>query len=96
MIAAIGVPVVAVVNGTVSHRDNAVGGLSAFLIADNGDYYFYTHLSAYGAGGRVAQGTVIGYVGMTGNATIPHLHFEYHPGGFGNPVNPYPVVRPHC
>ena len=98
LIASTGTPVLAVASGTVEHRESRVGGLSAHLKGDNGDYYFYTHLNGYenvGAG-WVAAGTVIGYVGMTGNAPIPHLHFEIHRGGYGNYTNPYGPVRTAC
>lgn len=96
MMARSGVPVVAPVSGTVSHRGNSIGGLSFHLSGDNGHYYYGTHLSAYGASGRVSAGTVIGYVGDTGNARgMPHLHFEIHPNHSG-PVNPYPATRAAC
>ena len=50
----------------------------------------YGHLSRFAhgthAGARVTQGTVIAYVGMTGLATGPHLHYEYRVNGeFKNP-----------
>ena len=96
MMASRGVPVVAPVSGTVTHRGNSIGGLSYHLSGDNGHYYYGTHLQSYGASGHVPAGTVIGYVGDTGNARgIPHLHFEIHPN-HGGAVNPYPAVRAAC
>jgi murein DD-endopeptidase MepM/ murein hydrolase activator NlpD len=45
----------------------------------------YGHLSDFSAlariGGRVEQGDVIGFVGMTGLASGPHLHYEFHVNG---------------
>ena len=98
MLAAHGTPVVAPVAGTVTNRNNGAGGLSYHLIADDGTYYYGTHLSSYGATGYVPAGTVIGYVGDTGNARgTPHLHFEIHPGGEGaEAINPHPTVAAWC
>ncbi|MEX2292183.1 MAG: peptidoglycan DD-metalloendopeptidase family protein [Acidimicrobiales bacterium] len=93
-----GTPVVAPVSGVVSHRGNSLGGLSFHLNGDDGHYYYGTHLDSYAnvGAGHVAAGTVVGYVGDTGNARgTPHLHFEIHPNG-GRAVNPYGTVRAAC
>jgi murein DD-endopeptidase MepM/ murein hydrolase activator NlpD len=91
-----GTPVVASVGGTVTDHNSSLGGLSYYLAGDDGNTYFGTHLSGYAATGRVGAGTVVGYVGDSGNARgTPHLHFEIHPGG-GGPVNPYATLRTYC
>ena len=93
-----GTPTVAPVSGRLEHRGNSTGGLSWHLYGDDGTYYYGTHLSAYASegAGHVAAGTVIGYVGDTGNARgTPHLHFEIHPGN-GPAVNPYPATSAAC
>ena len=93
MMASTGTPLVAVVSGSVTFKQNSLGGNAVWLTGSNGDSYYYAHLSSFEGSSRgVGQGEVIGYVGDTGNATgVPHLHFEVHPGG-GAAVNPYPYV----
>jgi Peptidase family M23 len=56
----------------------------------DGTIAYYAHMSRMAArpGMRVSRGTVIGYVGSTGNSTGPHLHFEIRKNG--RPVNPMP------
>lgn len=98
MMAPRGTPVVAPVSGVVSHRGNSLGGLSFYLNGDNGHSYYGTHMQSYAnvGAGHVEAGTIVGYVGDTGNARgSPHLHFEIHPNG-GAAVNPYPTVRAAC
>jgi murein DD-endopeptidase MepM/ murein hydrolase activator NlpD len=99
--AAYGTPVVAPASGTVEHRENNLGGMSYHLVAEDGTYYYGTHLSGYENVdvGHVEAGTVIGYVGTSGNAqgTPPHLHWEIHPAGRGTPpINPTDAALDAC
>jgi murein DD-endopeptidase MepM/ murein hydrolase activator NlpD len=99
MMSPAGTPTVAPVSGRVEHRSNSLGGLSWWVYGDDGTTYYGAHLSSYeNAGvGHVERGTVIGYVGSSGNASAsaPHLHFEFHPGG-GSAINPYPRLIEVC
>ncbi len=97
LFAARGTPAVAVVGGTATQKTGRIGGHQVTLLGDDGATYHYTHLDGFGTAGRVAAGTVIGYVGSSGNAagSPPHVHFEMHPRG-GAATNPYPLLRPAC
>jgi murein DD-endopeptidase MepM/ murein hydrolase activator NlpD len=102
MIAARGTPLVAIESGIIRKMGNGgLGGITIWLKGESGDQYYYAHLNAFADGLSVGQsvtvGELIGYVGNTGNAqyTIPHLHFEFHPGG-GAAVNPTPLVSSLC
>ncbi|MDQ4094832.1 MAG: peptidoglycan DD-metalloendopeptidase family protein [Actinomycetota bacterium] len=92
-----GTPLVAIVSGTVSSGWSDTGGNMIFLSGDDGHSYWYLHNERnIVTSGRVSAGQLIATVGDTGNAVgIPHLHFEYHPGG-GGPVNPYPLLASIC
>lgn len=92
-----GTPVVAPVNGLMSRYPNPSGGNAFEFYGDDGVRYYGAHLDSYGRTGYVAAGSVIGYVGNTGDAstTSPHLHFEMHPGN-GLTMNPYPTLYHAC
>ena len=95
-----GTPVVLPVGGRTTFRTGGIGGLTFNLNGDDGNYYYGAHLDSYAglADGWYPAGTVVGYVGDTGDArgTGTHLHFEIHVGGYGNVVNPYPTTRANC
>lgn len=92
-----GTPAVAIISGTVSSGWSDTGGNSIFLSGDDGNSYWYLHMQKLiVTSGHVSRGQLIATVGDTGNAVgIPHIHFEYHPGG-GGPVNPYPLLVGIC
>lgn len=77
-----GTPVLASGDGkvTIRRQNNASG---RYIVIQHGEQYTtkYLHLSAFGKGIKpgksVKQGQTIGYVGATGWATAPHLHYEF-------------------
>ncbi|MBM3696296.1 MAG: M23 family metallopeptidase [Actinobacteria bacterium] len=100
MLSPIGTPLVAIENGTLRNLSwHYAGGIGITVKGDGGDEWYYAHLSGYApgiqAGLRVAAGQLIGYVGQTGNASVPHLHLARILSS-GQYVNPYPVVAELC
>lgn len=81
-----GTPVKAAGDGKVVFAGNK-GGYGRVIIIQHGQSYrtLYAHLNGYArgirAGKRVRQGEVIGYVGSSGLATGPHLHYEFQVNG---------------
>ena len=84
--AASGTPVYAVGDGTVRRAGNGGSYGNVVEIRHTRGYSTrYAHLRGFApgirAGVRVKQGDIIGYVGQTGLATGPHLHYEFHANG---------------
>ena len=107
VMAARGTPVVAVEDGVIRQmRNGGLGGITVWLVGGSGDEYYYAHLDGWAPGLSVGQevttGQALGTVGTTGNSPehIPHLHWEYHPGGYrpgaATAVNPTSLARRLC
>lgn len=80
--APIGTKVKVTADGVVTFVGKQGGYGNVIMVSHQGVYStVYGHLSRFASGlhhgQRVAQGEVIGYVGMTGLATGPHLHYEF-------------------
>jgi murein DD-endopeptidase MepM/ murein hydrolase activator NlpD len=83
-----GTPIRAAAAGRIIFA-GVMSGYGNITIIDHGNGLAtaYAHQSAFAlGGGSVSQGTIIGYVGTTGNSTGPHLHFEVRVNG--TPVDP--------
>ena len=99
-----GTPVVAAASGVIVKRDSsALGGIDLYERGMDGvTIYFYAHLRGYRAGLKegdlVRRGDTLAYVGQTGNAPVPHLHFGVYtvtdPNRWwhGRDVDPYPIL----
>jgi murein DD-endopeptidase MepM/ murein hydrolase activator NlpD len=92
-----GTPVYAAGDGKVIFKGRK-GGYGNVVILQHGTKYttLYAHLNAYNrkikVGSRVTQGQTIAYVGSTGLATGPHLHYEFRVNGVHR--NPLTVKLP--
>ena len=97
--AAIGTPIKASGDGKVVFR-GWKGGYGRVVILQHGSTYstLYAHMSKFQGnvkvGSRVRQGQTIGYVGMSGLATGPHLHYEFRVNGVHR--NPLTVKLPNA
>jgi murein DD-endopeptidase MepM/ murein hydrolase activator NlpD len=84
-------------SGVVVYAGWSEYGYGYLIVLDHGTGWqsAYAHLSAVGVGcgQSIAQGTVIGAVGNTGNSTGAHLHFELRSEIFGK-VNPWDYLIP--
>ncbi len=91
-----GTPIKAAGNGKIVHRGRKGGYGNTVIIQHGGNITtLYAHMSRFSKariGSRVKQGDIIGYVGATGLATGPHLHYEYRRNGVH--MNPRTVKLP--
>ena len=101
-----GTPVIAVADGKVVKLfQSKPGGLTVYQFDPSEQFaYYYAHLDRYAdgiaEGMDVKRGTVIGYVGVTGNSdpNAPHLHFAVvaltaeKQWWKGTPINPFPLM----
>ena len=91
-----GTPIMAAGDGKVSFVGWKNGfGRCVMIDHGQGRSTLYGHMSAWGKekqGQHVSQGSTIGYVGMSGLATGPHLHYEFRVNG--TQVNPLTVTMP--
>jgi murein DD-endopeptidase MepM/ murein hydrolase activator NlpD len=92
-----GTAIYAAGDGTVVRAGRAGGYGNYVEIEHNAQYTTaYGHMSRIARGlkegERVKQGEIIGYVGMTGTATGPHLHYEVH--DHGTAVDPQSIKMP--
>lgn len=84
--AATGTPIKAAGDGKIIFRGKKSGYGNTVVVQHGGKYTtLYAHLSKFRkgvvSGTRVKQGQTIGYVGMSGLATGPHLHYEFRVNG---------------
>lgn len=83
-----GTPIRAPFDGVATQDSNGLGG-NAVVVTGALGYVYNAHLDSFGTLGAVKTGTIVGYVGSTGDAQggAPHDHIEWHPNVI--PDHPY-------
>ncbi len=99
--AARGTPLVAIEAGYIYQVSwHSAGGLGVLLRGDSGAMWYYAHneevADGISTGTSVVAGQLIAYVGSSGNASTPHLHFGYQPNANWIYENPYSIVDALC
>ena len=92
--AGFGEPIRATADGVVEFADKSNGyGREVVIDHGHGIRTLYGHMSGFAitAGDEVRRGQVIGYIGMTGRSTGPHVHYEVRIQNV--PVNPHKYLR---
>jgi murein DD-endopeptidase MepM/ murein hydrolase activator NlpD len=89
-----GSPIVAPFDGYASSSRSKLGGLEIRVFGDAG-YIYNAHAAGIAQLGWVQAGTVVGSVGVSGDATGPHDHIEWHPND-GLAVDPYALLAAAC
>jgi murein DD-endopeptidase MepM/ murein hydrolase activator NlpD len=89
-----GAPVHATADGIVTTAENHAG-YGRLVVIDHGFGIttWYAHLSSFSAipGSRIKRGEVLGYTGISGRSTGPHVHYEVRVNNA--PVNPWRYMR---
>lgn len=93
-----GTPVRSTTRGVVSNvNDYGIGGKHVWVIGPGGERHYYAHLDGFAPGiaryDRVQAGSLLGFVGDTGNArgTPPHLHYGIY--AMSGAYNPWPLLQ---
>lgn len=90
----VGTPIIAPADGYVTFAD-FLGGYGRAVMIDHGHGIStrYGHLASFAvaAGQHIHRGDIVGYVGISGRSTGPHLHYEVRIND--TPVNPYKYLR---
>lgn len=94
--AARGAAVVSTTEGIVFSRgQDALGGNVVWVYGPGGQRHYYAHLERFAqaaSGDRIRAGTLLGYVGNSGNARTTPAHLHYGVYGDAGAINPYPLL----